>query len=195
MSPGVAEFGGDVSWDANATHVAQIAGSNENEYDQVVAAGGASLDGVLRVELSGAPEFSPTAGDRFTLIESASLTGAFATLDAPTLPSGLDWRLMQTASSLELWAIAPTGLTGDFNHDGRVDAADYTVWRDSAGSAGPHQLADANGDQAVDGVDLELWRNAFGDSVPPALVVPEPAAWLLLAGFIAAKLVRGDRLP
>lgn len=195
MSPGLAEFGGDLLWTADASHVAQLAGRGEGEYDRVIAAGAVTLDGELQIELIDDAALTLEAGDRFALIESASLAGGFATLDAPTLPDGLAWGLFQTATTLELWVVAPTGLTGDFNHDGRVDAADYTVWRDSSGAAGLHHLADANGDQAVDAADIALWRSAFGDSVPPLAAVPEPAAWLLFLVATMAKLARPGRLP
>ena len=42
--------------------------------------------------------------------------------------------------------LAPT-LPGDYNVDGTVDAADFTVWRDSFGASGRRQLAaDGDGD-------------------------------------------------
>lgn len=196
MSPGVAAFGGDIAWDAEATLVTQLAGSGPGEYDRVTAAGEATLAGTLEIDLTGDPGFTPEAGDRFTLIQADSLGGGFATVNAPALPGGLAWRLVQTPATLELLAIAPSSLTGDFNHDGLVDAADYTVWRDTSGASGPLHAADGNGDRSVDEADLNLWRAAYGMSTPPPLAVPEPSAWLL-ALLVAgkAKLARADRLP
>ncbi|WP_197526517.1 choice-of-anchor Q domain-containing protein [Botrimarina colliarenosi] len=56
-----------------------------------------------------------------------------------------------------------TTAPGDFNGDGRFDAADYTVWRDSAGvSVAPLTAGDATGDGVVDETDLALWRNRYG---------------------------------
>jgi endonuclease/exonuclease/phosphatase family metal-dependent hydrolase len=66
-------------------------------------------------------------------------------------------------------------LAGDFNGDGTVDAADYTVWRDGLG-------ADYDQDDYVD------WKNNFGQSLGSGgvagggrgtLAVPEPGAVLL----------------
>lgn len=48
---------------------------------------------------------------------------------------------------------------GDFNGDGAVDAADYTVWRDTNGST-TDLRADANGDGVVDQADYDLWKSA-----------------------------------
>jgi hypothetical protein len=52
-------------------------------------------------------------------------------------------------------------LTGDFNHDGKVDMADYVVWRDTEGST-TSLAADANLNGVVDTLDYQLWRGNFG---------------------------------
>jgi hypothetical protein len=59
-----------------------------------------------------------------------------------------------------------SGSTADFNLDGVVDAADYTVWRDNLGVAtgALQSTGDANGDGAVDSADYLLWRSDFGQS-------------------------------
>ncbi len=44
-----------------------------------------------------------------------------------------------------------------------VDAADYTVWRDSLGQTG-NLAADANEDNIVDAEDYALWKANFGRS-------------------------------
>lgn len=52
-------------------------------------------------------------------------------------------------SLLEGWDEAGTAPSGDFNEDGTVDAADYTVWRDGLGGE-------------YDEDDYTLWANNFG---------------------------------
>lgn len=73
-----------------------------------------------------------------------------------------------------------TGLQGDYNHNGVVDAADYTVWRDSMGQEGIGLAADGSGNGTVNDIDFQIWRANFGLSegagasgAPGA--VPEPA--------------------
>ena len=70
--------------------------------------------------------------------------------------------------------------TPDFNGDGSVDAADYTLWRDTLGSSFDLR-ADANADGAVDIADYNLWKSGFGvPSTSGVIVVPEPTTLLLL---------------
>jgi hypothetical protein len=82
----------------------------------------------------------------------------------------------------------PTGPSpGDYNSDGVVDAADYTIWRDTLGSMSDLR---ANGDNTgssagvVDQADYQIWKSQFGTSMGAGSVaVPEPASWML--SFIA----------
>jgi glucosylceramidase len=80
-------------------------------------------------------------------------------------------------------------LPGDYNADGRVDAADYTAWRDELGQSGGALSADGSGpvpgvpDGVVDQFDYEFWKANFGASVDGGLAgqatVPEPTAGAL----------------
>jgi hypothetical protein len=86
-------------------------------------------------------------------------------------------------------------LAGDYNGDGIVDAADYTVWRDSVGSR-TDPSADGNNDGIVDAADYLVWRAAFGatSQIEPAssAVVPEPGGlWLAAIGLaVVSEVVR-----
>jgi hypothetical protein len=99
--------------------------------------------------------------------------------------------------SFQVW-VTTVGLVGDFNSDGFVDAADYSVWRDLLGQTGTDLEADANDDGVVDTGDYDLWRQYFGNSLPTtdsllAAAVPEPASSLLAAGGMLLIAV-GSRL-
>jgi hypothetical protein len=81
-------------------------------------------------------------------------------------------------------------LAGDYNHDDRVDAADYVLWRKTVGSTSTF-AADGTGDKVVDKADYGVWRRNLGLTLPASGLnigsVPEPAGVLLvvigLAGF------------
>lgn len=73
----------------------------------------------------------------------------------------------------------PNFLTGDFNKDGVVNAADYTTWRDGLGAGFTPE-------------DYQLWRENFGAPNAPTSAlaapagVPEPATLVLVSCLAAA---------
>ncbi len=86
-----------------------------------------------------------------------------------------------------------TPLPGDFNANGVVDTADYTVWRDNLGAGTETALnGNGNGTGGVDAADYTLWKNNFGASLPAsAAAVPEPTTlWLAAVGLVAALVRR-----
>ena len=138
-------------------------------------------------------EYTPRAGDRFTLVRSHSgIAGDFNELILPDLPGSLSWTVERTSQELWLRIVG-----GDYNGNGVVDAADYTVWRDTLGST-TNLAANSNGNTVIDTGDYHIWRSNFGalqgNGANAAAPVPEPAALLLLlaavAGF-AAPLAAG----
>lgn len=75
-------------------------------------------------------------------------------------------------------------LDGDFNFDGVVDAADYTVWRDTVQST-TDLAADADLDGVVGTVDRSIWADAYGSPSGPETSgagVPAPGAGTLVTG-------------
>lgn len=81
--------------------------------------------------------------------------------------------------------IEPGIIPGDFNRDGIVDAADYTVWRNSLGMSGENLEADGVRNGVVDEWDYLLWKQNYGRTMlPSGLVavaeVPEPMGGALV---------------
>ena len=79
--------------------------------------------------------------------------------------------------------IAEVFAPGDFNGDGVVDAADYTVWRDSLGST-TNLAADGNNNGVVDAGDFDVWKTNFGNhsgaGASTNTAVPEPTTMVML---------------
>jgi phospholipase/lecithinase/hemolysin len=84
-------------------------------------------------------------------------------------------------------ALLALRLAGDYNDDGVVDAADYTVWRDAFGQMGAGLAADGDANGAVNGADYSLWKENFGavsasgSRASGVTLVPEPATLVLVA--------------
>lgn len=71
-------------------------------------------------------------------------------------------------------------LPGDFNFDGTVDAADYTVWRDRVGAPAGSLPSDVDGG-VIGTAQYARWKSNFGAKRGVAAAVPEPGAAILLA--------------
>jgi hypothetical protein len=116
-------------------------------------------------------------------------------LDAAAL-TDLGWELT-------LPPLPPT-VPGDYNGNGIVDAADYSVWRDSLGQTGTNLAANGNNSGAsanrVDQADYTFWAARFGNTTPsgaaalgPNSAVPEPTAVVLMLVGGLALLTAGRR--
>jgi mannan endo-1,4-beta-mannosidase len=83
-------------------------------------------------------------------------------------------------------------IAGDFDHNGKVDAGDYIVWRKSQGQTGMGLAADGDLNGRIDAADHAIWRSHFGQPTGSGsgnvlnASVPEPASLALL---LAATMV------
>ncbi|TWT48616.1 family 16 glycosylhydrolase [Botrimarina hoheduenensis] len=89
-----------------------------------------------------------------------------------------------------LSVVSVDGIAGDYNYDGQVDLADYTVWRDALGST-INLAADGNRDGEVNAADYTVWEAALSSS-SAAAAVPEPSTLLLT--MLALVSSRSSRL-
>ena len=173
---------GSVTLNSTSTLAIGLEGTDrDGQYGALTASGQLALDGSLVVSLN---NFTPSAGQSFDILDFASLSGAFATLNLPALTGSLQWDTSQLYVTGLLSAVFP----GDYNHDGTVDAADYVVWRKTG----------INGQQGYD-----TWRANFGVTAgsgaalpsanPLSAAVPEPATFMLLVFATAGWYLRRRR--
>jgi hypothetical protein len=127
-----------------------------------------------------------TTTGEFDLLLNPPATGPTAFADAGVVTN-------LTNGLLQIGA-APT-LTGDYNINGTVDAADYVLWRESLNQMGPGLAADGNANNQIDAADYDVWRVHFGKPAngsgaiagltsassvePSSSAVPEPASIVL----------------
>ena len=185
FSPGVAPSAplgalhvtSDITQNTSSHLQIQMGGTTAaTQYDQLLVTGAVHLGGALDVSLVGG--FTPASGDSFDVITWTTHTSTFDTVNLPTLPGLLVWDTAQLYSAGILSVILP----GDYNHNGVVDAADYTIWRDSLDQTGGGLAADGNDDGVVNQTDLQFWMDRFGHHPPGAgsassAAVPEPSTF------------------
>ncbi|MEO0529090.1 MAG: hypothetical protein AAF266_00800 [Planctomycetota bacterium] len=158
--------------------VLEIGGTLDSEYDQLAFDGFNSLAGGLTVEFAGG--FEAGDGEAFSLLQGSLGMNEFDSVALPALAEGLSWSVdyLENELVISVEADTPT-LVGDYNGDGLVNAADYTVWRDTLDSV-TELAADGDGDGIIDQDDYDLWSANFGDASVSPTSVPEPASLLLV---------------
>jgi hypothetical protein len=149
--------------------------------DLLSVTGHIAASGTLEVTLEASAP-APQAGDLFDILDFASADGAFAAFDLPSLAEGLNWNTSNLLTTGQLEVVA--GLPGDYNGDGKVDAADYIVWRKTGG-----------GNPA----GYNTWRSKYGAGSgggardADVTSVPEPTTVVILISMAVASL--GCRRP
>ena len=174
---------GDLTNNADGTLGINIGGTGQYDFDSFQVAGTADLAGSLSVEL--ADGFTLSGNESFEVLTAGSLVNNGISLSGP---NAADFTLdVNTATGVVTLSAGGGGggLAGDFNNNGTVDAADFTVWRDSLGAQDESALmGNGDGSGVIDEGDYALWFANFGNSSGSgsgSSAVPEPAACLLLA--------------
>jgi T5SS/PEP-CTERM-associated repeat protein len=169
-SPGVLTIDGAYDQSPSGALLIEIGGTVKGtQYDSLDISQNAMLGGSLNVSLVNG--FSPAVGNAFEVLTAdAGASGTFTSQVLPALAGGLSWSVVY-GSNLVLLQVTSATLTGDYNGNGVVDAADYVVWRESQGSQ----------------TGYNVWRNNFGRTaqaasagLPGGIAVPEPAALVLI---------------
>lgn len=193
---GTTAISGDYEQQASATLAIDL----NAQHDQVTVAGTATLAGDIEVALVAG--FTPQPTDTFTVVSAGTLSGQFdnAAPGQQLIESGglATYEVSYTATEVVLSDFASI-VAGDFNDDGTVDIADYTVWRDNLGAADESALnGNGTGDGVIDESDYALWQTFFGLTAPASLnasqaQVPEPSTLILIAGVCLVAAAKGRK--
>jgi Tol biopolymer transport system component len=192
-SPGTITFNNNIFLGHDTTVEIEIGGHDAGStHDTIQVNGELALNGVLDATLIGA--FLPDGGSAFEIINaSGGISGAFNDAQLPAPRGGITWELVNDSQTVRLIA---SGVRGDYNFDGIVDAADYIVWRKMVDSH--DAAADGNGDGIIDSGDRLVWSSHFGHAggagsaraAPAAAPEPSLVAMLTAAGL---ALTAGSR--
>ena len=106
----------------------------------------------------------------------------------------MDWYTSATLanfSGLDI-GFGPAGVAGDYNGNGIVDAADYTVWRDHLGQAFSLPNRSSLNSGPIGQADYDFWKSRFGLTSGSGSLsgssVPEPTSVALLAIGLASAV-------
>jgi len=169
---------GDFTLGSSAALQIDIAGAPTSHYDALLVNGNAQLDGMLEVTLNN--DYHPEVGRRFLLLTANSIVNDGLVLGGPDAEM---FQLILNSNSVVLQTIT-AGLPGDYNDDGIVNAADYTMWRGNLGRSAGTLPNDVDGG-TIGRAQYDTWMANFGlTSDSPSWVentaVPEPPPALLL---------------
>ena len=192
-SPGILTIDGDYTQGANATLAIEIGGLvPDDDHDKLVVTGRASLAGTLDVTLLDG--FGPNDGDSFDVLDFASVSGDFSTLN---LPTNFSWNV---SDGMLTFGSGGAGGFTDFDNDGTWNLGDLNLvlfnWQKSSASL-PGEWV--NQKPAVVGLDslnnvLFNWQQ----SATSLATVPEPVSTILLGigllGYlISCRSARGQK--
>lgn len=182
---GLTSVSGSYTQQSGATLAIELGGTSTSQFDRLTIGGSVSLAGTLTVSLINS--FVPAWGNSIQILTAVSgRTGTFATVNLPGLSSSnLEWLTTYGPTSGSTFVTFSVGLKGDFNGNGRVDAADYAVWRNTGGSA-----AQYNSWRSMFGITV----SGSGSSLPDTSgAIPEPTGFTLAAAASIAAVMRKRR--
>jgi len=157
-----------------------------------------TLLGVVRMEFDFSSVIDPEF-DKSSIQKVSRQTGEWETVALTPLGGDLyRYDFLLTGGSADLFRYSfLTGLLGDYNGNGVIDAADYTAWRDAL-AAGATSLLNDPTPGTVDESDFTYWRAHFGEtsgSGAGAAAVPEPASGALGVMALAVLMLLRVRVP
>ncbi|MGD9633517.1 MAG: lamin tail domain-containing protein [Pirellulales bacterium] len=136
--------------------------------------------------------FDPADGDNWRLSDDDDFIGSFVA--DPVLGTLVDHPGGDVGSPGKVGAAAVGGVLGDYSGNNRVDAADYTIWRDRLN--GNSLTNDASpGSVTLD--DYNYWKSRFGATTGAGAVatVPEPACMTTVVSFLFLSAGARSALP
>ncbi|WP_425396050.1 hypothetical protein [Aeoliella sp.] len=175
VKPGLVEFTGSKAVNNLLLTVDPTTGEGQLENSSpftidVVAYNIQSASGALDSDNWTSLDFQSVSGwDAGTIAPDEFALSEFVPEDPPaTLAPGESYSLgtmFQIGGTRDLaleFALMIYGLPGDFNADGQVNIADYTLWRNNLGAADESAINDNGDGGGITTSDYDLWKANFG---------------------------------
>ena len=191
---------GTATLNSNSTLGIGIGGTaRSTQYGDLSVTGTAALAGTLAVTFING--FTPTADNRFDILDFSSHSGAFSTVQLPTLTGSLIWNTGQLYSLGVLTVEDSNFLAGDFDRNGHVDASDILpamkALTNSAGYESQYGVSpanlpiigDLNGDGTFTNADLQFLLTTLISGGGSSNPVPEPSTLPLFASGLLLSMV------
>ena len=191
-SIGTLTVSGNVTFGANSHFGIQLSGTTS---DLLAVTGDIDLSAMGNaLDVTGVG-----TGDSWVIaIYTGTLSGVFESISAGFSVN------YGTGSNSQITLLVAEGLTGDYNNDNNVNAADYTVWRNNLGGLGTalEHRDSANGSGPVNIADYNSWKAHFGEGsgnggLSNSSEVPEPGSvaslTLCLSMVLYQRLTAGRR--
>lgn len=136
--------------------------------------------------------FANAAGNDYHLSSTSPAKNTGTSTQAP--PADLEGLPRKAGAAFDIGAYEFGALAGDYNRDGAVTAADYSLWRKTLGSSVTRFAgADGDGSGVIDQADFLRWRADFGAIAAAgtafSVAVPEPTSFASLClGLVLIRL-------
>ena len=162
-----------------------LSGTGAGQFDTLNITGQAALSGLLSIKVFDTGQggtYTPALGDAFEILTaSGGVSGVFDVDVRTAIIGGLGLEPAYLPNSVKLLVVSALG--GDYNNDGKVDAADYVVWRKNSGTT--NNLPNDSVGGTIGSAQYATWRSNFGKvlaqgAASEGAAIPEPAGALLL---------------
>jgi hypothetical protein len=165
--------------------------------DQFDVVGSTTLNGDITVDVNLPGGYTPSS-DVAILTTTGGIVDNSLSLSLAGSAAGSFAGVSVVGNNLMLLVGGSVSVPGDYNGNGSVDAADYTLWQDSNGdTVDPGTGADGVADGTINNLDYLYWKTQFANSggSGSAAAVPEPSslALVLLAGFFGMVRIYSRR--
>lgn len=166
-----------------------------DSHDCLQVQGALILDASTKLQVSRLTGYAAQPGDVFTVVKFGTRSGEFGGVIG--LPGrGMHYQLEYRADEVLLMVLS--GLDGDYNNDGMVNFADYTVWRDHLDAGSKAMPNDPNAGEIGEG-QYATWKQNFGAALADSDLeapssVPEPYACILMSAALICAMTVNSRL-